>query len=356
MFCMPLAGAQRRIRAPLFFALPFAYHPRRTIGTQGRPGGMGGEPGRVICIGGATVDRKYRVGAPIQLGTSNPATSERSFGGVARNVAENIARLGTSACLVSILGDDENGHAIHSHLAGLAIDTRHVVVSRDHATAEYVAVLEPDGDLALGLADMAIFDALSPALLRDIWPDLSGAWIFADCNLPSATLHELVRLARRDAAMLAIDAVSTRKATRLPRDLSGIGLLFLNLDEARALLDEPSASPEDLAAALLDRGADRAVLTLGEGGLIAMDRSGVTRVEAMPVQVVDATGAGDALIAGTLLAMLNGRSLAQAARMGTVAAASTLGCRDSVCPDLTLAGLEAAAAPRISPRPGEEPS
>lgn len=315
---------------------------------------MGAEPSRVICIGGATVDRKYRVGAPIRLRTSNPATSERSFGGVARNVAENIARLGTNTSLVSILGDDENGHAIQSHLADLNIDTRHVVISRDHATAEYVAVLEPNGDLALGLADMAIFDAFSPALLRDIWRELSGAWIFADCNLPSATLHELVSLARRDSTMLAVDAVSTLKVTRLPRDLSGIGLLFLNQDEAQALLDKPSALPDDLAVALLDRGADRVVLTLGGDGLIAMDRSGVMRVASVPVQVVDATGAGDALIAGTLVALRKGRALAGAVRMGTVAAASTLGCRDSVCPDLSFAMLENAVAPSVNPRPGVE--
>ena len=297
---------------------------------------------KVICIGGATVDRKYRSKDAVQLRTSNPATSERSFGGVARNVAENVARLGAHSSLISMLGEDENGRAIRESLDRLDIDTRHIGISADHATAEYVAVLQPNGDLVLGLADMAIFDALTPTLLKEVWPDVSASWIFADCNLPSQTLHELVDLARRHPAMLAIDAVSVLKVMRLPPDLNGIGILFLNLDEAQAFSRHSNSQPHELVEMLLDRGAARVILTLGEGGLIAADRSGLTRLGAMTVQVVDTTGAGDALIAGSLVALLNGSSLGEAVRMGTTAAALTLESPASVRPDLSLSLLQSA--------------
>lgn len=297
---------------------------------------------RLICIGGATVDWKYRTKDAVQLRTSNPATSERSFGGVARNVAENVARLGAHSSLVSMLGQDENGRAIRESLNRLDIDTQHIGISADHATAEYVAVLQPNGDLVLGLADMAVLDALTPTLLKAVWPELSASWIFADCNLPAQTLHELVGLARRHSTTMAIDAVSVLKVMRLPRDLNGIGILFLNLDEARAFLGHSSILPDEAAKALLDCGAARVILTLGEGGLVAADRSGLTKLGAVTVQVVDATGAGDALIAGTLVALMNGSSLADAAQMGTVAAALTLESSDSVRPDLSLSLLRSA--------------
>ncbi len=303
---------------------------------------MSPEAIQVTCIGGATVDRKYRTREPIRLRTSNPAISERSFGGVARNVAENIARLGMKSSLISILGQDENGDAIRSDLMRLGIGTQHLALSGEHATAEYVAILGPDGDLALGLADMAIFDGLTPSVLHQVWPETSPSWVFADCNLPSPTLHELLHLARQNARMLAIDAVSTLKVLRLPRDLSGVGLLFLNLDEAQAFLGHSGASPGEIAAALLECGAARIVLTLGEGGLVAMDRTEFTSVASIPAKVVDATGAGDALIAGTLAAMLKGCSLADAVRVGTVAAALTVECPHSVRPDLSPALLESA--------------
>lgn len=309
------------------------------------------DPVSLVCIGGATVDRKYRTRDLVRLRTSNPVTSERSFGGVARNVAENTARLGVASSLFSVLGQDENGSAIRTALIEAGVNTQHLTVSNGHATAEYVAVLEPNGELALGLADMAIFETLTPSWLQQCWRGISSSWIFADCNLPSETLQELVRLAGRHSSILAVDAVSVPKVSRLPLDLSGIGLLFLNLDEAEALLGKSDSSPEQIALALLERGAARVVLTMAEAGLIAVDCSGSSKVDAIPAQVVDTTGAGDALIAGTLVAMVTGRSLAEAVQMGTVAAALTLECPYSVRPDLSFALLESVVRRDADQRP-----
>ena len=295
---------------------------------------------RVICIGGAAVDRKYRALSSLRPATSNPVASERSFGGVARNVAENMARLGAQVSLVSILGDDENGREMLDDLKRLGIDTRHMASSETHSTAEYVAVLQPDGELAMGLADMAIFDEFGPALLQRMESDFGSGWIFADCNLPAETLHHIVELSRRKPLTLAIDAVSTPKVMRLAADLSGIGLLLLNLDEARAFLDHSDASPEAAAAALLERGAERIVLTLGDKGLVAADGAGIRRIGSLSAQIVDATGAGDALIAATLVGLMGGHDLHEAARLGTAAAALTVESGASVRPDLSLALLE----------------
>jgi pseudouridine kinase len=310
----------------------------------------------VLCIGGAAVDRKYRALDAIRPGTSNPAISEHSFGGVARNVAENIARLGVKTSLASILGKDENGSALLDDLERLGIGTQSMVVSEKHPTAEYVAVLQPDGELALGLANMAIFDELTPALLQKIDLVSQTGWIFADCNLPSETLHALINIARRQSLTLAVDAVSTPKVARLPRDLTGVGLLFLNLDEARAYLNKPEASPEDATARLLACGAERIVLTLGEAGLVAADRSGVHRIGAVRAKIVDATGAGDALIAATLVAFLKGHSLTEATRFGTAAAVLTVESTASVRPDLSFDLLEATLSLRASPAFEREPS
>jgi len=295
---------------------------------------------RVICIGGAAVDRKYRALSSLRPATSNPVASERSFGGVARNVAENMARLGAQVSLISILGYDENGREMLDDLKRLGIDTRHMSSSETHSTAEYVAVLQPDGELAMGLADMAIFDEFGPALLQRMESDFGSGWIFADCNLPAGTMHYLVDLSRRKALTLAIDAVSTPKVMRLAADLSGIGLLLLNLDEARAFLDWPDASPEAAAAALIERGAERIVLTLGDKGLVAADGAGIRRIGSLSAQIVDATGAGDALIAATLVGLMGGHDLHEAARLGTAAAALTVESGASVRPDLSLALLE----------------
>lgn len=310
----------------------------------------------ILCIGGAAVDRKYRALDAVQPGTSNPVQSERSFGGVARNVAENVARLGVSVSLASILGQDDNGRALLDDLKRLGIGTQFMAFSDEHATAEYVAVLQPDGDLALGLANMSIFNELTPTLLHKLIPHLQEGWLFADCNLPSETLHAFVDIAHRQSLTLAIDAVSTPKVMRLPRDLTGVGLLFLNLDEARAFLREPETSAEEAAARLRACGAERVVLTLGEAGLVVSDQSGTCQLAAVRATISDATGAGDALIAATLVTLLKGYPLTEAARLGTVAAALTVESTASVRPDLSFALLETTLSLRADPTSEREPS
>lgn len=298
----------------------------------------------VVCVGGSTVDRFYRAVAPVRMGTSNPVVQERGFGGVARNVAEGLARLGSRVALVSAVGRDESGRALVAHLAGLGIDVG-AVLEGEGATAEYVAVTEPAGELALGLADMGVFDALEPDTLARAGERLRAAsLVFADCNLPAPSLSWLAAVRRAgEIRALAVDAVSVAKAARLPRDLAGVDLLFLNADEAGALAG--ALPPEEAAAALRARGAGAVVLTRGSLGLVLADGDGIAALPAMPVaRVVDVTGAGDALVAGTLRGLIDGKPLRAALRLGLAAAALALERPGGVPQDLSPALLERAMA------------
>jgi pseudouridine kinase len=297
-----------------------------------------------VCIGGATVDRIYRAQEALRPGTSNPVTSRRSFGGVARNVAESLARLGAQVALVSVVGDDENGRAVTAHPAELGVNVGHVQVVPGRATAEYVAVIEPTGELAFGLADMAVFEALTPDKLASAEGLIeAGTLVFADCNLPAETLASL--MAQRRAGilpMLALDAVSAPKVARLPADLAGLDLLFLNEDEAFALLGG-AVPAEDAATAVRARGAASVVLTRGARGVLVANEHGVAPLPTVPVAAVsDVTGAGDALVAAALRRLAGGHDLLSAVRAGLVAAALTLERPGGVRRDLSPALLESA--------------
>lgn len=322
------------------------------LGRKGRILGRGyvlAEAGRVVTLGGAALDRKYVGHARLVPETSNPVIGHRSFGGVARNVTENLAKLGARVAFVTATGDDDTGRALLAHLRDLGVDTSAALAVPDAATAEYVAILEPDGRLALGLADMAVLDRLTPAVIARAAAQLAAAsWVFADCNLPADTLADL-RARRRGAKFrLAVDTVSTPKALKLGRDLTGIDVLFLNLDEARALADLPEAEAADAATALLGLGVGTVVLTLGPLGARVVDAEGTIAIAGAAATPVDTTGAGDALIAGTLaeLAADPTKSVAEAVRLGILAAALTTESDASVRPDLSRA-LIAAAADRL---------
>ena len=287
------------------------------------------------------MDRTYRLGTPLAAGTSNPVSGRRGFGGVARNVAETLARLGSSASLITLVGDDSDGRALVEGLTAIGVGTGGVVRVSGRETSTYVAVLTPEGELALGLAEMAILDGLTPELLSAHAECLARAdWVFADCNATPDLLAVLADPKRRQRYRLAVDPVSVAKSAHLPGHLSGIDLLVLNRDEAAAILARHglmSLDPQESARALLRAGAAEVVLTLGADGALAANRDGIVRVAAAPAIPVDVTGAGDSLIAAVIHALMSDEPLAAAVAFGCRAAALTVESPHTVAPDLYAA-------------------
>lgn len=288
----------------------------------------------ILCLGGATIDRKLRAARPLTPGTSNPVEGSRSFGGVARNVCENLLRLGVGAGLATIVGGDEGGRALIADLAALGADVSAIEVAEARRTAEYVAALDPDGGLAFGLADMGVLDGLDLDWLGRLRLRLDGArWVFADCNLAAPAFAALIGMARGAGFRLAVDPVSVAKAARLPANLAGVDLIVLNRDEAEALTGE--GDPMRAVGSLIRRGASSAVLTDGAGPIHIAGSGGDAVLPACPATVADVTGAGDALIAAILAGLDAGRPLAGAVEAATRIAALTVGSTATVRPDLS---------------------
>lgn len=297
----------------------------------------------MVCFGGAAIDHSYRASVLLRRDTSNPARGRTGFGGVARNVAETLARLGIRSALVSAVGDDPAGRALVAQLASIGVDVSGTAVITGSATASYVAALDVDGSLALGLSDMAVLAALTPAAIAAARPLLGRSpWVFADCNLDAAALAAVADETARAGGLLAVDAVSVAKATHVRDALDRLALLFLNADEARALVpDAPaSATPHELAASLVARGVGTVVLTRGGAGTIVRQPRRMIAVPAVTAERIDATGAGDALIAATLARLVDGDDVVQAVRIGTLAAALAVEVIGAVRPDLDPGLLE----------------
>lgn len=305
---------------------------------------------RAAVIGGAVFDRKYHARAPLVAGTSNPADGSHSHGGVARNMAENLARLGVAVSFFSIVGDDDTGAALLAHLRALGVDVGGVARTGERPTAEYVAILDPANELALGVADMAIFDLYSKRNLDLAWPNIEQAeWVLADCNLPAAVLEELVGRCHASDLRIAVNTVSAPKAIKVKGLLGRIDVLFTNRAEAAALADADSAGlASDAVAAmgtLVRHGARSAVVTDGAAGYALMDRGMISRHDAVHARPVDITGAGDAFVAGTLCRLMAGDGLARAAEAGAWLAARTTETEASVLPDLSPEYFDALAEP-----------
>jgi pseudouridine kinase len=294
----------------------------------------------IVCLGAANLDRKLRSNATLKMGTSNPARQDESFGGVARNIAENLARLATPVSLITVIGDDSSGQALLAHAESAGIDTRATLKLQGICTGTYTAVLDDHGEMMLALADMALYDSLTPEFLATRQPQRAvGALTVADMNLPMETLALLLEDARRDAIPLVIVAVSQPKMARLPKDLHGLRLLILNQGELETRVGRTLRTEAELLAACREvqaQGAQDVIVTRGGTGVVYTTPGGIAHLEAPDAHVIDVTGAGDAFSAAVCWSLFHGsEDLLLACRRGLRLSAMTLECEETVCPYLS---------------------
>nr|WP_315248483.1 carbohydrate kinase [uncultured Duganella sp.] len=299
----------------------------------------------VMCIGAANLDRKLRSIAAMQLGTSNPATAEEVYGGVARNIAENLARLSLPVALLTALGEDSAGRKLQDHAEASGIDTAGSLKLQDGATGTYTAILDDKGELVLALADMALYDRLTPEFLASRQPQRAAAALtVADLNLPVGSITALLESARSDNVPLVIVAVSQPKMARLPADLSGLRLLILNRGELETRVGRPLPTEADVRAGCNEvraQGAQDVIVTCGGQGVYHTHGGELMWLAAPEVAVLDVTGAGDAFSAAVCWSLYQGSDdLTLACRRGLKVAAMTLESRATVSPALNAGVLD----------------
>jgi len=299
----------------------------------------------VLVIGGAGVDIVGRIKSELNTETSNPANIRYSFGGVARNVAENLARLGQPVNLITAVGEDDAGERLLETLMEAGVNVQAVLRSSEEETGSYLAVINQAGALQLALYDMRIVSALTPEFIhRHASLFEQASLLFLDANLPKDVLRTVMSLARRHHLPVCADPTSAGLANRLRPYLPRLFICTPNSSEASVLCEaavKVSNRKQALAAAqyLVGKGVQIAIITLGEHGLCYATSETNGHIPAIRSEVVDPTGAGDSFSAAFIFALLNDIPIDEAMRLGLSAASLTLGYRGAVVPDLTLEKL-----------------
>lgn len=299
----------------------------------------------VIVVGAACLDVKGRIGGDIVAGTSNPGDVRVSVGGCARNVAENLARLGTPTALLSVVCQDDFGRTIVHQTERAGVDTDHILLSCEQHSAAYMALLSSQGALLVAVDDTSAASALTPEYIADHADMLEAArMVVMDANVPLPTAETLLAICRAAGVPVALDPVAYAPALRY-RSLAGsFYLMTPNGVEAQALTGQPVADAAQGALAakhLIAAGVEIAIITLGDLGLVYATPEASGYVPAIASEMVDPTGAGDALTAAVVYALLNDIPVDEAVRLGVSAAALTIGAPDTVRQDLSLESLYA---------------
>ena len=311
-------------------------------------------PGAVV-VGGANVDMLARSAGRATPATSNPGHASMVPGGVGRNIAENLARLGDRVHLVSAVGRDALGDNLLDHTAAAGVRIEHVVRT-SRPTGTYTAVLDSDGELLVAIADMEATAELGPDQLQDARDVIAAAGVLVlDGNLRRDTFEHALHLS--EGVLTVFEPVSVPKAAALKDAVDGrLHAVTPNRDELAALTGQPTrtdAQVRTAARALHDRGIELVWIRLGGRGSLLSTLEGTIEIAALPAVVDDVTGAGDAMLAAFCHLLLAGGTAEEAARFGHAAAALTVASPHTMRPDLTArlvrAALEGTGSAQTSP-------
>ena len=208
-----------------------------------------------------------------------------------------------------------------------------------------MALIGQQRGLLVGVDDTAAVGALTPEYIADHAGLLAHArMVVLDANVPVASAEALLAICQAAGVPVALDPVAYAPALRYRPLIGSFYLATPNGVEAQALTGLPIAGPAQGALAakqLINAGVTISIITLGSAGLVYATRDASGYVPAIAVEAVDPTGAGDALTAAVVYALLNDIPVDEAVRLGVSAATLTIDSADTVRQDLSLESLYA---------------
>lgn len=264
-----------------------------------------------------------------------------THGGVARNVAVNMANLGAEVGFVTMLDDDSLGREARLRLRGAGVKLTHAVSTPDKGMGMWLAVFNEKGDLAGSVSHMPdaspierLFDEKGEEIIR------SCRGVALEIDLSEKVSERVFELAERfDKPVYAIVA-NMSVILRRPDFMARTACVILNEIEAGRLFGREirALSPEETLEAVSEAapamGIRSIVVTMGARGAVYLDAENGLRgvCPAVPCRVVDTTGAGDAFFSAVVESLARGMRLDDAVTCGARLASMTVSTSESTCP------------------------
>ena len=297
----------------------------------------------VAGIGGANIDLHGRARGPIVLRDSNPGTLHFSFGGVTRNILENLSLLGVQTSLISVVGSDLYGTVLREASGAMGMDTTHLVTRKGFSSSSYISLLDAEGDMLIGMSDMGILKTMGAEFVAEHLSAVNCAKLcVCDANLSYAAMEYLLAHA---TVPTFCDPVSTSWA----KEMAPLACLFHTLKpnrmEAEVLTGMAITNKAllcDAADLLLGRGLAEIYITLGADGIYYKNQNGthyLCKSRPLPI-VVNATGAGDAAMAGILYATLHGYSYQDRVHFATASSILALQSDNTISEKMSVENVQ----------------
>ncbi len=268
---------------------------------------------------------------------SIPGVVKVSFGGVSRNIAENLARMEINTKFISVLGDDEMGLQMISHAKDIGYDVSESLILENNRTPTYLAVLNENGEMVSGINDMTNINKLDVKYLKTKESIIKNSqYVFVDADNPDNLEYLLNEFKDTKFILDPISAVKTRNI------LSFIGKFHTikpNKLEAEVISGMKIENKDDLLIAakkIHALGVKRMFITLDKDGVFYSDGKTKGLLKALNPIVKNVTGAGDSFVAGIGYGYVNNLEIDEIAKLATTMAFITISDKETIHPNLRL--------------------
>lgn len=290
---------------------------------------------KILVIGSTNIDLIAQVKHLPRPGeTVGEARFIRSNGGKGANQAVAAARLGGNVGFVSCLGDDAAAAALRQQFTADGIDTEGLITAAEIPTGTALIFVSEEGENCIAVSPGANHQ-LTPAAIDAVAERIAGAeYLLLQLEIPMETVVRAIEKASEAGTRVVLNpAPAIPLADELLRKLY---LITPNRTEIETLTGIPVHTPEDAsraAAALLAKGVEHVIVTLGSEGALIKTPTEEMLIPAYPVTAVDTTAAGDVFNGALLVALSEGRPLQEVVRFAARCASvsvTRLGAQTSI--------------------------
>ena len=291
----------------------------------------------VCVIGGSNIDIQGYPKSELIYKDSNIGTVNISLGGVGRNIAENLSRMGIHTRLISAIGDDVYGVKILEEAKQIGLNMQDSLVLKGESTSTYLSILDHSMDMVLAISHMDICERMTVDFIKTKKHIIENATLCVlDTNLPLEVLEYI--LTNFTETVFFLDTVSTTKSKKVIDLIGYFHTIKPNRIEAEMLTGVKIKDDEDLIQAseiLLKKGVKQVFISLGESGVFYSDGKVKAHIPNPKVEIVNATGAGDAFIAGLAFAYTKNYNIEQAVKVALAASAIAIGHENTINPTMS---------------------
>lgn len=284
---------------------------------------------KIVVIGGINIDFIAKSNNELIKEDSNVGKIEISIGGVAKNIASNLAMLHNVVNFITPLGEDIFKEKIINELKSLNIFP--IFYNTKDQNSTYVAIHNNDGKMKLAVCDSSIMDNLTNDFILDnisLINAINPKYIVIDTNLNPIVLSTIFKTLSNK--LICVDGVSTTKVKRILPHLNSIYLLKVNHIEAETLANKKSDDLKELASILISKGLKNIIITDGKNPLCIANSTSTKLIDVPRVDnIKNETGAGDALFSGVIDKLNDGNNLYDSVLFGMELAKETLKSEES---------------------------